>query len=379
MTSGSMGTNHGDRYGARRPARRWLTAWVVLAAVFWLPMPAAGQLRWPGDAARRSPDNGSFDSLAGPAGTDPAEPGMIGPSGTCTARWLDHAETLLGESAESWDQKPATSSLAPRSEVSDWILPGDAAPGGDVGYLFGPRGGQLATGPRYVGPIRRWLHRFFGDRLAASGGDYGPERPLLGRQWRFCPFSFSAFMGGVSGSPLIDDWVEQGSGYLGGYRLGWDWNCYWGCEMRLGFGWLDLTDSQRAIAAQEQADPDLGLSADDPRDSDLALWDLSLLCYPWGDGTWRPYLMAGIGVAWIDFVDRLSVLRSESVFEVPLGAGVKYRWCEWLALRFDVTDNIAFGRQFDTVHDLSFTGGLEIRFGGPRIAYWPWNPGRHYW
>ena len=24
------------------------------------------------------------------------------------------------------------------------------------------------------------------------------------------------------------------------------------------------------------------------------------------------------------------------------------------------------------------TGGIEVRFGGPRKAYWPWNPGRHY-
>ena len=33
----------------------------------------------------------------------------------------------------------------------------------------------------------------------------------------------------------------------------------------------------------------------------------------------------------------------------------------------------------ETVHHLLATGGVEVRFGGSRTAYWPWNPGRHYW
>jgi hypothetical protein len=27
-------------------------------------------------------------------------------------------------------------------------------------------------------------------------------------------------------------------------------------------------------------------------------------------------------------------------------------------------------------HNISFTAGFEIRFGRPRVQYWPWDPGR---
>lgn len=377
MTRGSMGTSQRDRYGVRRAARRWLAVWAMLAAVFSLPLPAAGQL--PPHDGLSSPNEGFFDSGARAAGPSLSGHGMIGPSGACTAPLLDDPKALLGPSTGSYEPSPTTTSLAPPDGVSDWILPGEMAPGADDGNVLGPGGEPWATRPRYVGPIRRWMHRFFGAGPAMLGGDFGPQALRMRQQWRFRPFSFSAFMGAVSGSPLIDDWVAQGSGYLGGYRLGWDWSVYWGCEMRLGFGWLDLADSQRAIDAQERSNEPYLQHFDESRDSDLVVWDLDLLWYPWGDVRWRPYLMAGIGVAWVDFIDRLAVLRSDSAFELPLGAGVKYRWYDWLFLRFDVTDNIIFGRHFDTVHDLSFTGGLEIRFGGPRTSYWPWNPGRYYW
>ena len=33
----------------------------------------------------------------------------------------------------------------------------------------------------------------------------------------------------------------------------------------------------------------------------------------------------------------------------------------------------------ENLHNWSTTAGLEVRLGGTRKAYWPWNPGRHYW
>jgi hypothetical protein len=33
----------------------------------------------------------------------------------------------------------------------------------------------------------------------------------------------------------------------------------------------------------------------------------------------------------------------------------------------------------ETLNNFTFNGALEFRFGGPRTAYWPWNPARNYW
>ncbi|HUT90926.1 MAG TPA: outer membrane beta-barrel protein [Thermoguttaceae bacterium] len=194
-------------------------------------------------------------------------------------------------------------------------------------------------------------------------------------------------MGMVEGSTLVDDWVGGKRGFFGGYRLGWDYDHYWGYEMRLGFGNIGLCDSHRAKQAQQAADDAQELDLDDPfrrrfdrrRDLTTTVWDVSLLYYPWGDATWRPYLMAGLGVSSIEFIDRLSTRYGDTVFGMPLAVGVKYRCNEWLALRLELADNIGFGGSFNGVHHMSLTGGAELRFGGSRVAYWPWNPGRHYW
>lgn len=217
----------------------------------------------------------------------------------------------------------------------------------------------------------------------------GPGRPLLRESWRYRPFSAGWFIGVVEGDELIDDWLGQKRGPLGGYRLGWDFDHYWGCEMRLGWGYLEVYDSQRAKDAQKAADDASGLAPDDSfrkrfdavRHSALApVWDVSLLYYPWGDAAWRPYLLAGLGHVRIDVWDRLTEHHAVGTWGIPLGVGVKYRWKDWLALRFELTDNIAWGRRaINTVHELSATGGVEVRFGGTRKAYWPWNPGLHYW
>ncbi len=65
---------------------------------------------------------------------------------------------------------------------------------------------------------------------------------------------------------------------------------------------------------------------------------------------------------------------------MPLAVGVKYHGSNALALRLEVADNMAFGAHgIDTLHQLSVVGGVELRFGGSRKAYWPWNPARNYW
>jgi len=214
-------------------------------------------------------------------------------------------------------------------------------------------------------------------------------RPLQRESWLYRPFSAGWFMGMVQGGPLIDDWVGQQRGFLGGYRFGWDSDFHWGGEMRFAFGSVRLFDSDRAKQARWDADTQDGFTPDDPwrqrfdrrRDADLNHWDLDVLYYPWGDTQWRPYLMAGLGTAQVSFIDRLSQKYDKTVLAMPLAIGMKCRCNDWLALRLECTDNIAFGggSGFNTLHNLSFTAGLEVRFGGARKAYWPWNPGRCYW
>jgi len=202
----------------------------------------------------------------------------------------------------------------------------------------------------------------------------GLGQPLLRSSWLNRPLSVSSFAGVMHGSPLINDWVGQKTGYFGGYRFGLDFDHYWGLELRYGFGTIPLWDSQRAKAASS-------FGEDRPHDTDIVLGDFDLLYYPWGDSTWRPYFMVGLGAAGLKFQDLLGNPFKRTVFAMPLAFGLKYRCNSRLVLRFDFADNIIFGdgHGFDMLHNLSINGGVEIRYGGTRTAYWPWNPARHYW
>ena len=221
-----------------------------------------------------------------------------------------------------------------------------------------------------------------------QGRHRGIGCPLTTESWMYRPFSAGWFMGAAQSGTLIDDWVGMRRGYFGGYRLGWDENYYWGGEMRFSFGSLTMHDSARAIAAQVADDDATGIPSDSSwrrrfdqrRDANVFQWDVCMLYYPWGDASWRPYLLAGIGCDRTIFIDRRSHHYDEVSFAVPLGLGVKYRCNDWLALRFELADNIVCGNgAIKARHNLSINGGVEIRFGGSRTAYWPWNPGRHYW
>jgi hypothetical protein len=231
-------------------------------------------------------------------------------------------------------------------------------------------------------------------RRLGRGGDLPPRppeaaRPLLRESWLFRPFSLGAFVGASYGSELVDDWISQRMGNWGGFRFGWDFHPYWGCDVRLAFGHLEVHDSLRAIAAQNAADDAAGLDPNDPlrrrfdggRDSDLRLvLDFNLLYYPLGDAAWRPYLSIGAGSARIEFLDRLSYYWQSGAVTLPVGVGVKYRWQDWLATRVELTDTIVFpSGGINRLHEFSLTAGVEFRFGGSCKGYWPWNPGLSYW
>ncbi len=281
---------------------------------------------------------------------------------------------------------------APGAAESQALVPaaftepgGAAATSGwpSTGPLMADEGPFEPAGPA-LGPVRRTF-RHLGHWLQPHG--YQPTSPR--QTWLFRPYSVDWFAGEVWGDEVIDDWVSQRQGFIGGVRLGWDADPFWGLEMRVALGETSLVDSHRAVSAQQTADDKAGLAEDDPlrlrfdrrRELDLFLWDINLVYYPLGDTRLRPFALIGLGTARVSFKDRLSNEYDEIVLGMPVGGGLKWRLSDWLALRCTLTDNIALsgGSGFNTLHELSLTGGVEMRFGGSRRTYWPWNPGKFYW
>lgn len=313
---------------------------------------------------------------------------------------------LLEEEPGSWlDQVPAEPERIPESVVegrfgiSAESAPGqgfyeDVAPNGGVMYGEAIQcpdcGNSLSVACPTCSPVGQ------GALLGALHGARAPTdrwdellQPMTQESWLFRPLSAGWFMGFMQGNELVEDWVGQGQGFFGGYRFGWDYDPYWGCEMRFGFASVALYDSDRAKAAQVADDLSRGITPDDPyfyrfdtrRDSGIRLWDVEMLWYPFGDTQLRPYFLLGMGSARVDFMDRLSERRIKSVLAMPIAIGFKYRLRDWLAVRVEATDNFiaGSGSGFKNLHNFSLTAGLEVRFGGTRTAYWPYYPGRHYW
>jgi hypothetical protein len=193
----------------------------------------------------------------------------------------------------------------------------------------------------------------------------GIGKPLATTSWRNRPFHVGWLYGGLLGDSLVEGQIEQDDNMFGGYRLGWDFDHYWGTELRFGFAHVSLIDPQATAPL---------LTARDH------FWDLSLLYYPWGDAHWRPFASVGLGVGGFRFQDVNGQLVDDILYSVPLGAGVKYYYRPWLALRTSVVDNWSFGSgSLATMHNVSLTAGVEVHFGGPRVSYYPFHPGGIVW
>ncbi|MDP6558333.1 MAG: hypothetical protein QGF59_06425 [Pirellulaceae bacterium] len=195
----------------------------------------------------------------------------------------------------------------------------------------------------------------------------GLGHPLVGTSWRNRPFHVGWLFGGMFGDQLIDDRISQDEGMFGGYRLGWDFDHYWGTELRLGFSNLELTDTTPLIDAGSRTSGNL-------------FWDLNLMYYPWGDARWRPFASLGLGVGDFDFQDEALQSIRESVVTLPLSIGFKYYRHNWLAWRVSVTDQWSLAaRGLNTMHNVALTVGVEVHFGGTRVSYFPYRSGQHLW
>lgn len=217
-----------------------------------------------------------------------------------------------------------------------------------------------AANPAYTSPQ-------YGPALLSNvpANHVGLGSPLVGASWNNRPYYVGWMFGTVRGDSLVDGQIDQDGDMLGGYRLGWDFDPFWGIEGRYAFSYLELEDLRTGTNP--------GTTLDE-------YWDVSLQYYPWGDAAWRPFASLGVGLAQFRFNDGLGTHYDESLFELPLGMGVKYFFRNWLALRFTAMDNLAFsGGGLDTMHNLSFTGDVEVHFGGSRTSYFPWNPSISLW
>ncbi len=202
-------------------------------------------------------------------------------------------------------------------------------------------------GPPGGGSLRDTLRSRFAD-------------PLVGASWENMPYHIDWFLGVIRGTEIVANRIDQNVGVVGGFRLGWDFGCYWGLETRLGFSSLE----------DQPEDAPLYGSADK-----VVLWDTSLLYYPWGDSRLRPYWSLGLGLSEFQFSDEFGNPIRRNLMEMPIGIGVKYRWHDWVTLRADITDNLAFGSSgLETMNNFSFTTGMEFHFGGWHKNYWPWEP-----
>jgi opacity protein-like surface antigen len=235
-----------------------------------------------------------------------------------------------------------------------------------LGWAVGPARAQSLSDPDagtifpQAAPPEGWL----GFRSSATAPRHiGKGAPLTGSSWLNRPLSFGLFVGPLFNDALIRGRVDQGASVMAGFRLGWDFDHYWGSEMRFAWSGADLRG----------APPRSG-------NSEIFFGDVDLLYYPWGDSRLRPYLLLGVGLANYDFTDDLARSRDVVLLGMPLGGGLKYQVHPRMAFRLEVLDNIAFaGDGLNTLHNLGLTFSLEFRLGGSHKSYFPWQPSRHIW
>lgn len=177
--------------------------------------------------------------------------------------------------------------------------------------------------------------------------------------WMFFPISITKFTGLQLTQEPIHEKISRGEGSPIGFRLGWDFAPRLGVESRLAFARQALRDNSIAGSLSHE---------------NFIFWDADLLVYPWGDRPWRPFLLTGIGLADVRYIDSSSVFWHQTLLAAPIGAGLQYRFNNRAAVRLDVIDNMllrsaAGGGSRHLLHNLSITFGFEARFGRPHKSY----------
>jgi hypothetical protein len=185
----------------------------------------------------------------------------------------------------------------------------------------------------------------------------GKGEPLYGTSWLNRPHYTAVMLGGVLADGPLEPFAEHENSGLFSLYQGYDFDHFWGGEMRLAVGRF-------------------GLINDTQHNNDVVYIDAHLSYYPWGDARLRPYLSSGVGFMSNDFTDNRDLEFHELLLTFPLAVGLKYQMQPHYAIRFDLTQNISLGDGgLDTMDNISLSAGVEWHYGGPRKSYFPWNAG----
>ena len=208
--------------------------------------------------------------------------------------------------------------------------------------------------------------RSLGFRHSSTHGRHvGRGIPLEGTSWLNRPYHVDWFAGPLLGDQLIRGRVNQENVSIGGVRIGWDFDHYWGIEWRYG-----------------KANPDAQFATPQavPNRVNYSVSDIDLIYYPWGDSKVRPYGLLGLGAAKFDFVDDAGINHGAVLATIPMGVGIQFRQWSWMLWRLEILDNLSFGDgSLATMHNVSITAGMEMRFGARPASYWPWRSSRRIW
>ncbi|MEO1495715.1 MAG: outer membrane beta-barrel protein [Planctomycetota bacterium] len=215
-------------------------------------------------------------------------------------------------------------------------------------------------------PYKHWLiDQLMLRHSGTHGRAMGPGTPLRGTSWLNRPFSLGLELGGMLVTANPAENVRSNNDVLLAGSLGWDWDHYWGTQLRVTWSTPDFINSLQ---------PTL------PASDNLFIGDLSMLYYPWGDSRVRPYYRVGLGLTDIEYTQDDGFRRQDTLFTIPIGVGLKYQMRRWLVWRTELADNYAFGQNGTSdLHNLTLSTGIEWRFGGRRPDSWGWANRNQVW
>ena len=241
---------------------------------------------------------------------------------------------------------------------------GELSPAGSSFYVDQPTNGRRRRRHAEHRPFD-WV-RHFGFRHSSTHGRHVDRGlPLQGTSWLNRPYHVDWFSGTLLGDNLVPREASLDNELFAGFRLGKDFDYYWGIESR--FGWS--RPNIQTAGVQTVAD-----------NGSFFISDVSLLYYPWGDSKVRPYMQLGAGMTRLRFADANDTTFNTTLFTMPYGMGVQIMQSPSVIWRFDVLNNLSFGADgVNTLSNLSLTAGMEFRLGSRPSSYWPWRASRKFW
>ena len=254
---------------------------------------------------------------------------------------------------------------APRGAPSQGVTYGVPMLSGSLGC----DGGETCEEPLLLSPhamLAEVKYMLWPDWLRHSSTDgrsIGYGGPLQTTSWLNRPFHVGWFLGTMWGNDVLSGQVGQKNTLFGGYTIGLDFDHYWGTQLRLAWASPELTNLTQPTYN---------------RHGRLALFDADILYYPWGDSRIRPFVLLGIGASRFDIRDEFGTRQVDTQLTLPIGIGLKHHFRRWMTWHVGLTNNLLVSNgDFNTMHNVSFTIGVDIHWGIHPKSYYPWNPSRH--